>query len=499
LAALVAAGVFLIAANASAQDVAETDTPDEDASPWGISPLGEVQLRFHALSDIPLRPLPGDTDGSTGNLGQNLYLSSWARLGGQLTYAEHFRVVAQVDVLNGVIAGDLTQGVGDAQLPRDEHDFYRNAQLRRLFLDVTTPYMRLAVGHKGSHWGLGMLANDGDRERPFGDHLQGDIVERISLATMPMGAGSPWVVAGGADFVYEDSFASIFDGDRAVQGFLATWYEHEDVWLGLYGVHRQQWNDLNDHTSLFAIDGHGRIGQDMLGGRGFAAVEAAAIVGTTEAAQTQSHAQHDVLQALGVLQVGYEHDPVTTTLEAGYTSGDSNAVDGAIRRASFDESFNVGLVLFPEVMAWNSARAAAWARDEGLVGRPARGSDQLPTNGAVTGSAYLFPHASVMALLWLELRVGAIFAWSTAAVTDPYRQRAYSENVSWLGGDPTQRYLGTETDGAILARYTLVPGELELTGGVEGGVFFPGPAFEDAAGNAPGPMGLVRTKLGLVF
>ena len=184
-----------------------------------------------------------------------------------------------------------------------------------------------------------------------------------------------------------------------------------------------------------------RVHEEVGNGEVFAAAEAAAIVGVTNVAQTVTYPEHDVLQALGVVQVGYEEELFTTTLEGGYATGDSNAVDGALRSATFDENFVVGLVLFPEVLAWHSARTAAWARSEDLTGRPARGSENLPTNGSVSGAAYLFPHASVTPVDWLELRVGAIFAWSTAAATNPYRQRAYSENVGPLGGDPTQRYL----------------------------------------------------------
>ncbi len=505
---VLAAALLLAPAGVAAQsgpDAPDTPATPDDGAPaeqvpsWRFEPMGEAQLRLHALSDIPLRPLPGDMDGSTGNLGQNAYLSSWARLGGQALYEDSLRFVLQLDVLNGVIAGDVTQGVGDADFPRDERDFYATYPLRWLYVQWDTPYMRLVAGQKGSDWGLGMLANDGTHERPFGDHGRGDIVERLAVMTTPLGEGTPWVIGGGADLVFQDSRADLLQNERAVQGFLATWYQADDVFVGLYGLHRQQWNDLDDHSSVWVIDGHARVETEMLGGKGFTAVEAAAIVGVTEVAQTITHTEHDVLQALGVVQVGYEQDLFDTTLEAGYTTGDSNAMDGALRRASFDENFQVGLVLFPEVLAWHSARAAAWARHEDLVGRPARGSDELPTNGAVSGAAYLFPHASVHALPWLELRVGALFAWSTAAVTDPYRQRAYSENAGWLGGDPNQRYLGTELDGAVVMRHDLITDELTLTGGIEGGLFMPGPAFNDAAGSGADPMGLVRTKVGLLF
>ena len=78
-------------------------------------------------------------------------------------------------------------------------------------------------------------------------------------------------------------------------------------------------------------------------------------------------------------------------LEAGYASGDSNPFDDASTGFSFNRDFKVGLVLWDEVMLFQSQNGAARLADPNLVGRPPNGVDLLPTEGAVTNALYLKP------------------------------------------------------------------------------------------------------------
>ena len=85
---------------------------------------------------------------------------------------------------------------------------------------------------------------------------------------------------------------------------------------------------------------------------------------------------------------------------------------------------------------------------------------------------------------------------ATSDVVDPYAQQALSESQNFRGGDPRQRELGFEIDASILLHGDLTD-DLVLSGGVEGGLYLPGAALNDAAGDGLGPIGLVRARLGL--
>jgi len=234
------------------------------------------------------------------------------------------------------------------------------------------------------------------------------------------------------------------------------------------------------------------------GGRLFAAFEGAAVFGDTSITRTIDRSKENIRQFLGALQLGRRSDSFDITLEGGFTSGDSNTEDGVQRRATMSRNHRVGLLLFPEVMAWNTARAASLAASAELGARPSPGSQLLPTNGGVAGAYYLNPHVRYHALPWLDLRAGMVWGRASSAVVDPYRQRAESLTANYQGGDPQQRDLGLELDGAVLLSHELPEGVV-LTGGVEGGWLEPGRAFDDAAGHAMANVGLVRMRVGLSF
>ena len=87
---------------------------------------------------------------------------------------------------------------------------------------------------------------------------------------------------------------------------------------------------------------------------------------------------------------------------------------------------------------------------------------------------------------------------ASADVVDPYRQRAESRSVNFRGGDPTRRDYGLELDASILAHGEIAPG-IELQGGIEGGVLFPGHAFDNENGDTMTEVGMGRLRLGITF
>lgn len=466
---------------------------------FGAKIGGEYRHRFVMMSDIPLEPLPRTDPAETGELGQSYWGEQWLRLRGELTLRPILRLAGELDLLWGIAYGDLAIGTQPAQWPRDEYG-YPGLRLRQLYLEWLTPVGLIRAGQMTFSWGLGMVANSGNERPVFGDARFGDIVRRLVFATRPAGSDSPFTLAVAGDWVAWDQTADFeARGDLAFQGLLAAYYEADDDRVGAYVAYRHQTNPLDDSLEVFVADLFAQLHfAEPSGGRILTALEVAYIRGTTSCTRTVEFPVQEVEQLMLVARLGRKEEHVDVILEGGYASGDSNPEDGIQRRATMDPDHRVGLLLFPEVLAAQTARSAFLARSPELFGRPARGAELLPTNGGVSGAYYFFPHVIWRPLAWLEARAAAVLAWASTDVVDPFAQRARSRSANYRGGDPTQRDLGLELDAAVLLHGPVAEG-VELSGGLEGAVLFPGRAFDDEAGNPMGTLGMLRARLGLSY
>ncbi len=486
---------------------------------------GEWELRFDALSNLPLTALPREP--GTDSLGQNLWASMWIRLRGELGLRPYLKLVGQFDLLSGVLFGDTAVGIAPSSWRRDRRigfgpdascggeagceRLYPGIELRTLYLEWLSRAGALRVGQQGFSWGLGIVANDGDHRPVFGDYHQGDAVERIAYGLKPLGPRHPLTLAAAADVVYDDGTFDLRQGDTMYQGVLSAFWQasppsadeagtspvSRERTVGAFVAYRNGTDRDDDVLKVGVVDLFARWDvPEVSGGRLFAAFEGAYTFGTTSLARTIYRSRERVAQLQWAAQLGRTNAHLDVVVEAGYSSGDSNTEDGVQRRATMDADHRVGLVLFPEVLNWMTARAVASANSSVIVGRPARGSDLVPTNGGVAGAMYLFPYIVWRPKAWIEARLGAVVARTTSPNVDVVAQRLYSVSRNWRGGDPAFRDLGLELDGAVLLS-TELRDDMTLTGGVEGGVFFPGQAFADAGGSVMQNIGLVRARVGL--
>jgi hypothetical protein len=481
------------------EDEEEEAAEADEGLTFGARVGGDYRHRFVMMSDIPLEPLPRTDPAETGELGQNYWGEQWLRLRGELALRPILKLVGELDLLWGVAYGDLAIGTQPAQWPRDEYG-YPGLRLRQLYLEWLTPIGLIRAGQMTFSWGLGMVANSGGEQPVFGDARFGDIVRRLVFATRPAGSDSPFTLAVAGDWVAWDQTADFERrGDLAFQGLIAAYYEADDDRIGGYVAYRHQTNPLDDSLEVFVGDLTAQLHfAEPSGGRILTALELAYIRGTTSYARTIEFPTQEVEQLMLVARLGRKEEHVDVILEGGYASGDSNPEDGIQRRATMDPDHRVGLLLFPEVIAAQTARSAFLARSPELFGRPARGTELLPTNGGVAGAYYFFPHVIWRPLTWLEARAAAVLAWASTDVVDPFAQRARSRSANYRGGDPTQRDLGLELDAALLLHGPVAEGVV-LSGGLEGAVLFPGRAFDDAAGNPMGTLGMLRARLGLTY
>ncbi|TVQ87354.1 MAG: hypothetical protein EA397_18735 [Deltaproteobacteria bacterium] len=110
-----------------------------------------------------------------------------------ISYKKLARVIFQVDAFDDVVWGD---NAGVAQTPifaADPSNTNREGltipsiQMTRAWLEVTTPIGEVRAGRMASHWGLGLIANDGNGfDDTFGENRFGNTFDRVMYATRPI-------------------------------------------------------------------------------------------------------------------------------------------------------------------------------------------------------------------------------------------------------------------------------------------------------------------------
>ena len=541
-------------------DNGRVEVPPADPDAFRIFFHGEHQIRYQAQRSFPLVATASDINRRPGlaqdSIGQNQFVSHWLRVTPRLQIRDHLEVVGQLDVLTGVLFGELAHGTSADQTPRDDYNGFSNIQPRWLYAQYTLPFGLVRVGQQPNHWGMGILANDGDHPTLWGDYRYGSISERILFATKPGGKDSDFYVALAGDLVYRDQYATLSKGQQAFQGVLAAFYEHGYDKLGVFSTLRHQENAKTSGSDLFpytdtldalAVDLNGRIARQIPGHDAFvfAEAEAAYIAGSTNFLRTADQAldgsktsirSYGGAAVLGVVHrswatgtwsdadasnkerhdasardVSYHYLGQATTkgvpygdlvaqVEVGYASGDADPYDGTQRRFTFEANHKVGLILFDELIRFQTARSATAATDPLLTNatRPTPGVDLLPTNGGVSGAQYVNPTFVYRPRHFFDLKAGMVVAQSTSEIVDPYRLATQGAYVNYRGGDRRKKDLGVEFDGGFEGRFPL---DYDLKGviGAQAGLLLPGAAFEDANGVRLPPQWIAVGRLGLLF
>jgi hypothetical protein len=389
----------------------------------------------------------------------------------------------------------------------------------------------IRVGQMSNHWGMGILANDGDHPSLFGDYRGGNMVEQVLFATKPAGKDSPFAIVLGGNLVYQDWQARLYRGDIAAQGVLAGFYDKGPNQIGVFATIRSQNTDktsapysgYTDSIVAAAVDLAGHFAVPVPGNPStylYGAGELAFILGSTNELRSATQAltgQNTTIASYGFAgSIGVVHetrhegappsgDPstwgdVAAQLEVGYASGDANPYDTTEHRFTFDPNHKVGLLLFDEVMRWQTARSSAAAQDPLLQNgsRPTPGVNLLPSNGGVFGAEYIYPTIIVRPKPWLDLKAGAVIAGTTADLVDPYRVATQGAYVNYRGGDAKRHDLGIELDGGFEFRIKL-DRNLRLQLGAQAGVLFPGGAFADASGSIMNAPYMVMGRAGMQF
>lgn len=442
-----------------------------------------------------------DADGNKHGV-LDLGLQRW-RLRPRMTFSKDLFIEMETDLLTGQVFGDVTSSSQDfAVEPTSAHsafDVPEAVALRALYLSWRSPIGLFRIGHMTSHYGYGLVANNGDDEdhAVFDSPRAGDIVERILYATKPLKLfmdseiADAVVLAGGFDVVFRDENANLLEGDLAMQGVVSLNYRTEPLTVGVYMAFRTQEDDDGDALDAQAYDLFVKWVHPLadLNGRLTLGAELAFINAHTDRVISEQARQGvDVTSMGAVFRARLELDDpgIETRLEVGWASGDNNRSDDRVRSFSFDPSYQVGMILFSEVMARVSARTVDLIRDPDIAAVPPEGVELVATDGKITNTVYVNPVVRWRSNIGLGFDAGALFAWSEADLVDSWasaQNGGYNYNYLGKALDSDSRYLGTELN--LGMRYTFdIRAAVAFVLGVQGGVFLPGSAFEAADGTS---------------
>lgn len=514
--------------------VASIVPADAQVTPASVTMDGDYRVRGFFLTHPDLEP---DVQPNVQR-----YLQHRLRLQPHFFVNELISMHVQADAMDNQIWG---ANPGDL-LTQSTEDRQPNAVLKRAHAEVRSQIGLFQVGRQASHWGMGMVDNDGLGFRnEFGDAFEGTTFDRIQFSTQPLGPETPLTLALMYDKIIESDVEDISavrrqKGDVDQFG-LSLLYDEGDLTAGFYGRYRSQ---SRTDTTMWIPDVY--VAYDD--GSFHASAEIAAFLGQTSSFVTflspgQTLVDGDVeqtvdnftlaqpsvdLSAFGaVAEVGYR--PMTTldlALEFGFASGDdaTQISDGTFSTFSFNRDYNVGLLMFQEANRFLTAQRLENLRNAfqtpGAVVPEARldefclepqqcvnatdltdrqamddflfqtAESLVPTHGAVRNAYYVFPKVRYQPFETLHTVLGVLWAQAPEDV----ETRVLADAADPLGPRETAKNYGFEVDLAVEYRYTE-----NLRVGVQAGWFRPGDIFQRADASRAPSMFLVQPRFTVIF
>jgi len=427
------------------------------------------------------------------------------------------KVQATIDVFDNVIWGDNENlaatplFAGSPSATQTDGTVTDTIKVRRLWAEWKTAFGLLRIGRQPSHWGLGILVNDGNGFRnDFGEAYEGATFDRIIFATrpvslikgihaiatgkeMPDAADDPGIItAVGFDWLVNSSAITfrkkITDDDNIsdenAEGTAGI--RQSPIWLSDQGddvmemiyvlmFKREDWQvgkeimDLTIGTSWMnrwqsSTESNVWIPDVYLrwAMRGaFVEAEAYHIFGNTDAIAPDFDKTTKASITGFVARAGYENPAFTGLFEVGYASGDDSILDENFTGRPLHSDYNVGLILYEQLMAQRTIEK--FVGDEDTQG--------LWSKGGVYNSTYINPRFKFRPGDIWEFRLGFLMAWANEVdgAIIPYLDR---EGGSESAGDITEtKLLGAEIDFGIHMKWL----DEHILVGIEGGYMHAGP------------------------
>jgi len=422
----------------------------------------------------------------------------------------------EADVVSGAFDypdADVGFGLSGSEALRSPDENFVNDMLRKAYLRASLmQYAHIMAGVMTSHWGLGLVANDGahgwtPKSAKFHDPRGGDRVLRAMLASGPHMKRHQIFAAVGFDQLLNDD--AMLDGDEGNQIVAALVYGRDRPNnAGVYFVRRHQVNpgqtlqtteqgfDINlsegvtdvnviDATFNLHFDLGESIGQLKLAG------EAAYITGESSLAPNPSTSKRTVQQLGIAARASLDRSNHGLILDFLLASGDGDLNDNYQAAFKADRNYSMGLLMYRHLMAGHTGRAPITASNPDIVGVAPQDVERFATRGSASNTIAFFPRAYWQVLESakddigdLEVYGGPLVAFTATPLLDPF-------NTKIQGGAPHNalnaepgNYLGTEIDVGV--RFRKLLDTTELTVGAEVGYLIPGDAFTSATGEEQG-------------
>ncbi len=402
-------------------------TEEEEVPFFVLDGYYRARANFHKELD-----LNADTGESI-----NRYFSHRLRLRPRFNLNKNVAVNMLVDALDDQVWGANPGNV----LTQSTADTSSNVIVKRAWGEITLPFGRLEAGRMPSHWGMGLLSNDGNGFRNiFGDAHGGSTFDRVMFATKPLGVDSNWITA----IVYDKLVADEPAGQVAIENIAVdefvgvVFFNTDPLKFGVYQLYRFQ-NDTD--TVINATDGYFKLDLGLL----YAETEHVWLYGTSEAIPVLNQADFsvsnppvDINQYGYAAKVGLKLETYGMEMEWGNATGDRNGFadvnpetgrnEPEVTNFKFNSDYNVGLLMF-DYANRNYADQALAAQVAGLNTLAEQGivsedviaevlsvADLARTNGSVTNAFYIFPK---LRFFFLEDRINTTLAYVYASANAP--------------------------------------------------------------------------------
>lgn len=314
-------------------------------------------------------------------------------------------------------------------------DYRESLVLRRAWAELYTPYVDFKVGRMGNHWGMGLLANDGNCAMTCDN---GDTVDRLMVSTSLL---DPVRIS----FAFDTRAEGFINRDDDAHSFLLTGGYMGEVHTvgGWVRWTRQPMNGLN----LVHGDLYGRTKLGPL------SMELEALIQWGQATTTDIGVEDlNILAGGGAFDAELAIAPWSVGLQVGVATGDATPEDNTWNTLTLDRDHDIGLLMFEQPMPVFQFGDAATEENQNIDG------SRVIMGEGVSNAVYLMPRFHIDALQNLDLGVSATLAF-------PLVPEAFGLT------DPT--IYGAEID--LMATWTLF-GNFEIGG--RAGFFIPGPVFE---------------------
>jgi hypothetical protein len=411
-----------------------TALPATAAEDYDFSLEGHYRMRSYSFGNLFSEHAKGS------------YATHQLRLQPVINFQDRAKFTFMVDALDDVMWGDNMSASRTSLFAGDPTNTNLSGQeisdfrVRRAWTEFNIPVGILRVGRQPSHWGMGLLANQGTEiDDTFGENHYGSTYDRVMFLTKPLAitnaffgfgdAQQPFFVAFGVDRLVEDPLVQYYgfecEGDgtdtdprcegagehgytedrEADQRDNDWWADNEDdvyefIYVLLYKGNGLNWggdvadfnagvyvvNRIQEETQseVFIYDVYAKLAWKKILFEG----EALTIRGETQAVALPSgNPDEPLAKTTGIVgavgRVGYQTPGFKVVFEAGMASGDDNPGDEVFTGRALHPDHNVGLLLYEEILARVSQNV--W---EGKL-------NGLRSRGGVYNSTYIYPHATL--------------------------------------------------------------------------------------------------------